>query len=108
VRRLSGGTWTTIDTFGTLVRDALRVDDQVIIVSGLQQATGDVDQVVTRISTDGGATFGPLDEYSYVAGKHTRGGALARDGAGNVYAAISGQDGTDDTHWIIRKLACEP
>ncbi len=104
LRRLEGASWVTLDTFGTRASDVVQLAN-TLIVTGV---TGALDQVVTRISTDDGATFSPLDaDYSYVVGKATRSGALTHDGIGNFYAAIAAVDGNDVTHWIIRKLPCE-
>jgi hypothetical protein len=105
VRRLEGGTWSTIDTFGTHAMDGVQVDDQIVVTGEITENA--IDRVVTRISTNGGTSFAPLDEYQYVAGKHTRSAALARDPQGNVYAAISAQDADDVSHWIVRKLSCQ-
>jgi hypothetical protein len=62
---------------------------------------------VTRISTNGGTSFAPLDDYQYVAGKHSRSTGLASDPQGNVYAAVGAQDADDVNRWIIRKLSCQ-
>ena len=51
---------------------AVQVGNQIVVAG--QVAENGIDRVVTRISTNGGTSFAPLDDYQYVAGW-----SLARD-----------------------------
>jgi hypothetical protein len=105
LRRLTEASWSTIDTPGTHALDVVEVGNQLVIAGDIEEDT--IQRVVTRISTDGGTQFNPLDEYSYVTGKSSRSVALTKDPTGNVYAVIGAQDAQDANRVIVRKLSCQ-
>jgi len=104
-RRAAGGTWSTVDRFGSRANDVVVVENQVIAVGGTDSASGE--SVTTRRSDDGGTTWRPLDDYKYMNGTGSSSGQLTADPRGNVYAAISARDSGGANHWVVRKLACE-
>ncbi len=104
-RRAAGGTWSTVDRFGSRANDVVVVENQVIAVGSTDSASGE--SVTTRRSDDGGTTWGPLDTYKYTGGTGSSSGQLTADPRGNVYAAISARDSAGANHWVVRKLACE-
>jgi hypothetical protein len=102
----SGGAWTTLDEFTGEASAVYDGGDRLVVV-GTATDVNDVTRVITRWSHDGGSTWMPLDEYSYLAGSNTFSGQLAADASGNVYAAVVGVDADGFRHWIVRKLTCQ-
>ena len=101
--------WATVDDYtdakgGGSALDAHEDGAGSVVVTG---SVGNPTHLVTRRSDDDGASWQTVDDYQYASGMATFGGALAADGAGNLYAALTGTDAGGAQHWIVRKLACK-
>jgi hypothetical protein len=60
---------------------------------------------ITRRSTDGGASWDPIDDFGFEAGVyHTK---LSSDAAGVLYASGIGLAASGPTHWLVRRMACQ-
>jgi hypothetical protein len=114
VRRKEGSGWTTLDDVAAPVVSSLGGgggvhedgSGAIFATFGIPDAS-EIVHAITRRSGDDGASWQTIDDYQYASGKPTRGGGLAADSAGNVYAVYEGVDASDKGHWLVRKLACQ-
>jgi hypothetical protein len=115
-RSVNGGaTWSTVDTLSaTGVADGACSDNSGnIYVAGLafittQPATKHTAAQgygawVIRRSSDGGATWSTVDQFSEGTGFSARGWGMAKDSAGHPVAVGCANDTQGVQHWLVRR-----
>lgn len=116
-----GSTWTTVDnfhyglSFGSEARAVICTPSGIFVSGGGQKPylkSGALDRWLVRRSTNGGATWTTVDEYSYLQNQtcSTFSRAITADPAGNIYvfgngAIINSQGVSSPLHWLVRKSA---
>jgi tRNA G37 N-methylase TrmD len=106
VREYSGGSWTTLDTLPVGMNgqpSSISADSSGnVYAAGYGNSPSDINYWLVRKYSGGSATT--LDNYQRPTSKSTA-SALAKDSAGNLYAAGDGVDASNLTHWIVRKYS---
>ncbi len=103
-----GATWGTVDSFQYIAtRNALAQGVAVnnsghIFVTGYGLETS-WNHVITRRSTDGGATWAIIDDYLYSASGHNYSYAVTLNNLGDIFTAGYGKGPSSALGWTIRK-----
>lgn len=104
----AGTTWTVVDDYNADVwydsqNNALTADTLGnIYAAGSANGSGPVYGIV-RKSSDSGATWGTVDNYSLFKGKLASAEDLSVDGSGNIFSVGYASDSSNILHWIVRK-----
>jgi hypothetical protein len=109
-RSLDGGhTWTTVDSYQltagleSYARGVSSDNQGNVYVIGYGHDSLGIAEWILRKSSDGGATWTTVDDFSYVAGKASAGHGLGKDSTGNIVAVGSVQDSQGSVHWLVRR-----
>ena len=105
----AGATWTTVESFVYGSGNRTQAHDVVVGASGVYVVglgtTNRGERWLVRRSTDGGATWGTLDDFQLAAGANSVPKAVSVDDAGRVFVCGSGTSGGKSpvTRWLIRR-----
>ncbi len=112
VRRSTGGTWETVDTFALgssldSVASATGTDRAgAIYVAGAALDSSGAYRWVVRKSADAGKSWRVIDEFNLAPGASSFATSFARGPAGDLYAGGEAYDLSGDSHWVVRALNC--
>jgi hypothetical protein len=114
IRRRAAGetTWNLVDDFQLQTGQECFVSRAVVDPEGTlyvaESAQTPTSHGIIRRSTDGGTTWSTFADYEFTTGKDTYSYHLMRDPSGDLLWSLSGKDGQDQGHGIIRRLDCSP
>lgn len=109
-----GGTqWETVDEYQmaskktSIAQSVVIGADGSIFVAGYGTTSGDKTKWVVRRSQDAGKTWEVYEDYALTSGKNAAASDLFLDDLGHLYVSGYGTDSSDQTHMMVRKLACQ-
>lgn len=111
VRRSHDGgfTWITIDDFQLSSGKNASSDDLAfdsvgnIYIAGYGYDSSNYGHWIIRKSTDGGTSWIVVDDFSYTATFSSSPDSIHIDNSGNIFVAGNGRDGSNISHWLVRK-----
>ncbi len=81
--------------------------DGTLYAGGFAEDENGIRKWLVRKSSDGGSHWGNSDIYTYSKDKISSAFDIKSDNLGNLYAVGYVVNESDQTRWVVRKLACE-
>jgi len=104
-----GRTWQRTDNYqlssgkNSHARSIVRTNQGSLLVIGEGTDAASNTHSLMRISTDEGATWTELNDYTPVAGLNSSAAAVFKAQDGSIYALYQPYFGVADQHWIVRR-----